>query len=155
MNEAEFTGLCRELMPALYRVSMAVVRNHADAQDVVQQALMKAWAARERIRPGKERAWLMRVAINECRDVQRRRMRALPMEQLPEKGWTPPDAALREAIDALPETWRLPLLLKYMEGMTEKEASVTLGISQTALKGRLHRARKALEKALNEEVELG
>lgn len=65
MNEVDFTGLCREHMPGLYRISMALVRNHADAQDAVQQALMKAWAARDRMRPGAERAWLMRIVINE------------------------------------------------------------------------------------------
>ena len=77
-----------------------------------------------------------------------------PVERLPEQAYTPPDTNLREAIDALPENWRLPLLLKYMEGMSEKEAARALGITQGALKARLHRARKALEKALNEEVEL-
>lgn len=82
-------------------------------------------------------------------------MRVVPVERLPERAYTPPDTALREAIDALPENWRLPLLLKYMEGMTEAEAARALGITQGALKARLHRGRKALEKALNEEVELG
>ena len=57
-------------------------------------------------------------------------------------------------MDALPDVWRLPLLLKYMEGMTEKEAARALNITQGVLKGRLYRARKALAKRLQEEVEL-
>lgn len=155
MNEAAFTSLCQAQMPGLYRISLAILRRHADAQDAVQQALMKAWTARETVRPGSERAWLTRIVINECRNIQRQRARMVPVEHLPEPAYTPPDTALREAIDALPERWRLPILLKYMEGMTEAEAARALGIGQTALKGRLHRARKALEKALREEVELG
>ncbi|MBQ8312578.1 MAG: RNA polymerase sigma factor [Clostridia bacterium] len=155
MNDKDFTALCQAHMPGLYRMSMALVHNHADAQDAVQQALMKAWAARDRMRPGAERAWLMRIVINESRNVQRQRMRMVPVERLPEQAYTPPDTALRECIDALPENWRLPLLLRYMEGMSEKEAAGALGITQGVLKARLYRARKALEKALNEEVELG
>ena len=155
MNEAAFISLCQMHMPGLYRISLAILRSHADAQDAVQQGLMKAWTARDSVRPGSERAWLTRIVINECRNIQRQRARMVPVDVLPEPPYTPPDTALKEAIDALPERWRLPLLLKYMEGMSEKEAAGVLGISQTALKGRLHRARKALEKTLNEEVELG
>lgn len=155
MNEAAFISLCQMHMPGLYRISLAILRSHADAQDAVQQGLMKAWTARASVRPGSERAWLTRIVINECRNIQRQRARMVPVDVLPEPPYTPPDTALKEAIDALPERWRLPLLLKYMEGMSEKEAAGVLGISQTALKGRLHRARKALEKTLNEEVELG
>lgn len=155
MNEAAFISLCQMHMPGLYRISLAILRSHADAQDAVQQGLMKAWTARGSVRPGSERAWLTRIVINECRNIQRQRARMVPVDVLPEPPYTPPDTALKEAIDALPERWRLPLLLKYMEGMSEKETARVLGISQTALKGRLHRARKALEKTLNEEVELG
>ena len=60
---------------------------------------------------------------------------------------------LRRAIDGLPERLRLPLLLKYMEGYSEKEAAAALGITLPALKGRLLRARRQLAKELKEEVE--
>lgn len=154
MNEADFTTLCRELMPGMYRIGMSMLRRHQDAQDAVQQCLMKAWAARERVQPGKERAWLMRILVNECRTVLRQRRRMLPVAEVPEAAYTPPDTALRDAIDALPDAWRLPVLLKYMEGMSEVEAAQALGVSRPVLKGRLYRARRALEKALKEEVEL-
>ena len=154
MNEAEFTTLCEEQMHSLYRVSMAILHHHSDAQDAVQQAFMKAWTSRSRMYVGAEKAWLMQITINECRNVQRQRMRMMPVEQLPEDGYMPPDTALRDAIQTLPEKWRLPLLLKYMEGMSENETARALSISRTVLKGRLFRARKALKKALDEEMEL-
>lgn len=155
MNDADFTGLCRELMPGMYRMSLSMLQHHADAQDAVQQALMKAWARRHTVRTGAEKAWLMRIVINECHNIHRQRKRMQPVEHLPERGYTPPDTALRDAMEALPAKWRLPLLLKYMEGMSEMEVAKALGITQSAVKGRLFRARKALEKTLKEEVELG
>lgn len=154
MNEADFIALCQAMTESLYRISMSILRRHQDAQDAVQQALMKAWAARDRVRPGCERAWLTRIAINECRSLQRQRRRVVPVEHLPETTWQPADTALRDAVDALPDGLRLAILLKYMEGMTEKEAAQAMGITQQALKGRLHRGRKALERLLKEEVEL-
>lgn len=154
MNELDFTELCRACMPGLYRVSMSILRSEADAQDAVQQAMLKAWQARERVYPGHEQAWLMRIAVNECRSIQRQRMRLVPAEYLPEGAYTPPDTSLRDAVEQLPESLRLPLLLKYMEGMTEEEAARALGMTRAALKGRLFRARHALAKLLNEEVEL-
>ncbi|MBQ8555435.1 MAG: RNA polymerase sigma factor [Clostridia bacterium] len=155
MNEAAFTALCKAYMDGLYRISLSILHAHQDAQDAVQQALLKAWTARAKARPGCERAWLTRIVINECRSIQRQRLRVFPVETLPERPCHLPDSTLRDATDALPELLRLPLLLKYMEGMSEKEAAQALGVTVTVLKGRLFRARKALGKLLNEEVELG
>ena len=114
---------------------------------------MKGWASRKRIWKGSEQAWMMRVVINECRNIQRHRMRVSPIERLPDNPSDWPDMALRVAVDALPETLRLPLLLKYMESMSEKEIALALRLSVSAVKSRLHRARQALRNELNEEVE--
>lgn len=154
MNKAAFEAHCRMDMDGLYRIALSIVRNDADAQDAVQQGLMKAWISREKIRPGHERGYLTRIVINECRNIQRHRMRVFPAEKIIKESPVQKDAGLKEALDALPDVWRLPLLLKYMEGMTEKEAARTLNITQGVLKGRLYRARKALAKRLQEEVEL-
>lgn len=154
MDKMQFTNLCQEYTPGLYRISVSILRNQADAQDAVQQGLMKAWQARERVYPGREQAWLTRIVVNECRSIQRRRMRMIPSEHLPETTYTPPDIGLRDAVDQLPEGLRLPLLLRYMEGMTDAEAASALGLSCTALRGRLFRARRALAKLLSEEVDL-
>lgn len=155
MDKLAFEALVRQNGESFYRISVSILRNAADAEDAVQQALMKGWASRSKMHPGKERAWLTRIVINECRNIQRQRMRLIPMEILPKETPAPAqDGEVRKAVLMLPENLRLPLLLKYMEGMTEEEAAKALRISKTALKGRLFRARKALEKQLKEEVEL-
>lgn len=155
MDDESFARLIQTLMPSLYRMCQGVLRQEADAQDAVQQALLNAWKARERVRSGSEKAWLMRIAMNACRDIQRQRRRVAPMADVPERpAYTPVDTGLREAVDALPEKLRIPLLLHCMEGLTMAETARTLGILESTCKGRIYRARRALEKALHEEVEL-
>ena len=153
MDDATFIQLCTESTTTFYRVAFSILRKQQDAEDAVQQALMKGWTSRRRIWKGSEQAWMMRVVINECRNIQRHRMRVSPIEHLPDilSDW--PDMALRVAVDALPETLRLPLLLKYMESMPEKEIAIALRLTVPAVKSRLHRARQALRNELNEEVE--
>lgn len=141
------------LAPAMKRVALSILRSDADAQDAVQQALLNAWARREGIDDKRLSAYLMRVVVNECRNIQRARMRVFPVEALPESAFEPPDTGLREALDALPETLRTPLLLKYMEGFTEREIVAILSLTLPQLKSRLFRARKKLRQALVTEVE--
>lgn len=134
----------------LYRVSYSILLNHADAEDAVQECLVKAWAARAKIRPDTFRAYVTRIAINECRNIQRKRMREAPVEQLPEEAGEPREnySDLHEAINALPETLRTPLLLHYMESFPDKEIAKALGIGHSAVRNRIFRARKELEAML-------
>ena len=74
------------------------------------------------------------------------------MEDVPLAAPESTDLELREAINALPEALRTPLLLKYMEGMTEKEVAEALRLPVSSVKSRLFRARKLLKQELNEEV---
>lgn len=155
MNKTTFEQMYREMLPGLYRLAQSILRHTADAQDAVQQAAVKAWQARDRIRSGNERAYFTRIVINECRNIQRGRMRILPVAEFPDTGYMPPDMELKNAVAALPENLRLPILLKYMEGYSEKEVAQALDITVPTLKARLHKARRQLERELREEVELG
>ncbi len=155
MDEAAYIALCEEHLPSFYRIACSIVGNPQDAEDAVQQALLNAWRARDKARPGAERAWVMRILINECYSLLRRRKRLIPTAALP----LPPspaeaDTALQDAIRSLPEILRTPVLLKYMEGMSEKEAAAALGLPVSTVKNRLYRARKQLQTLLNEEVGL-
>ena len=154
MDRAQFERLYRDMLPGLYRLSQGILRSEADAQDAVQQAAVRAWEYRERIRPGGERAYFARIVINECRNIQRTRMRVMPMDTLPEAAYDPPDPFLKEAVGSLPERLRLPILLTCMEGLSDAEAARALGISAAALKSRRFRARRRLREMLKEEVEL-
>ncbi|MBR3016037.1 MAG: RNA polymerase sigma factor [Clostridia bacterium] len=152
-DRQEYERVAREALPMLYRIAMGILRCDADARDAVQQALLKGWEKRENARLGKFRAYLTRILVNECRNIQRYRMRVFPAEVPPAVESMPPDYQdLYAAIYALPEDLRLPLLLKYARDLSEKEAAAALGIPVTTFKNRLHRARKALRNILDREV---
>lgn len=151
MDQSSFEQMYLAMLPGLYRLAQSILRNRADAQDAVQQAALNAWRAIDGIRQGTERAYFTRIVINECRNIQRARMKMAPMDVLPEPAFLPDDSGLRDAIDGLPEKLRLPFLLRFMEGYTDKEAAIALRISLSAFKSRLLRARRRLQTTLKEE----
>lgn len=135
----------------LYQVAYGILRTRQDAEDAVQQALMKAWAARAGAHPETFGPWLARIVVNECRNIQRYRMRVMPSETvMPEaEPFTPPDPDLWDAVQALPENLRLPLILKYVAQFTEREVAQALRLPASTVKNRLAKVRKLLRAALN------
>lgn len=153
-DREEYERVANALLPMLYKMAMGILHNDADARDAVQQALLKGWEKKEAARPGMFQWYLNRILINECRNIQRKRMRVFPVSQMPENAApaNPDYQDLYQAIRALPEELKLPLLLKYLQGASEKEGAMALQIPVTTFKNRLHRARKALRKMLDQEV---
>lgn len=153
MDESRFITVSQQSMTALYRMAYSIVGNRADAEDAVQQALLNAWKARKAARNGLERAWLMRIVINECYTLLRRRRRIQPEAFIETAVLPAEDTGLRDAIQSLPQGLRTPFLLKYMEGMQETEVAKAMKLPVSTVKSRLFRARKQLKKWLNEEVD--
>ncbi len=154
MEKGLFEELYLTLYPGFFRLAQGILRNSADAEDAVQQSAEKAWKARERIHTGREKAYLARIVINECRTIQRRRTRMFPAasaEDLTrmEATASPQDrtgsCVVRAMLDTLPETLRLPLLLRYMEGYSEEEAAAALRIPRNTLKSRLRKAKELMK----------
>ena len=154
ISDKALTAQMQSQLTGLYRLSMSMLRSHADAQDAVQQGMLRAWEKRRQVsEESKIRAWLTRIVVNECRNIQRKRMHAFPVAQMPEDAQV--DAhmemdSLKSAIDVLEEKLRTPLLLHYMEGFSEKEIAGILGIPSTTVKSRLYRARRMLEQELGD-----
>ena len=153
MDEETYIALCQVHMPALYRVACSILVSRADAEDAMQQTLLLAWQHRAQARPGLEKPWMMRILVNTSRSMLRKRRPSVPIEEVPLAAPDSGDEALREAIQSLPEKLRTPLLLKYMEGMFEKDVAATHGLPVSQVKGRLFRARRQLRNSLTEEVE--
>ena len=153
VDEQTYTEVSAALLPSLYRISMSILHSHPDAQDAVQQALLKAWAGRQKAYPTEYRAYLTRITINECRNIQRYRVRVQPTDAFPEEAAPESrNTELWDAIARLPEKLRTVLLLKYMEQYAEREVAQALGISVAAVKNRLYRARKEMQKLFAMEV---
>ena len=84
MESNAFSRIAEENMQGLYRLSFSILHTRHDAQDAVQQGLLRAWERRETARPEQIRAWLTRIVINECHNIQRKRMRVVLMGEMPE-----------------------------------------------------------------------
>lgn len=155
MNKVAFEELYMQQLPGMFRLAQSILHHTADAEDAVQQAVLQAWKRIDTIQPGKEKAYLARIVINECHNIQRMRQRTIPASVIPER--TEPGTGLRELrnmIEQLPEKLRIPFLLVYMEGYSVREAASVADITVFAVKSRLKRAKKSLQIELEKEGEL-
>ena len=150
MTKKQYEDEVERLAPSMRRIAYSIVRNEHDAQDAVQQALLAVWARRECVEFARLKPYLTRAVMNACRDIQRARQKAIPMKEMPEMSYQPPDGVLADAVERLPEELRLPLLLHYMEGYKLAEIAGALGQSLPQVTSRLFRARKRLKRMLEE-----
>lgn len=150
MTKKQYEDEVERLAPSLRRIAYSIVRNEHDAQDAVQQALLAVWARWECVEFARLKPYLTRAVMNACRDIQRARQKAIPMKEMPEMSYQPPDGVLADAVERLPEELRLPLLLHYMEGYKLAEIAGALGQSLPQVTSRLFRARKRLKRMLEE-----
>ena len=159
----EFEERLAECGPLAYRVARGVLRNTADAEDVAQEALLRAYKSFERLRDrSRFRGWLVRItfrlALDRSRSAKRREQRdtlwSQPAHQLPPV--TAEDVAasnqfqahLQRALEELPEKLRLVLLLSAMEGQTIEEIAAMVGVPVGTVKSRIFVARKKLAEKL-------
>src|SRR5712692_6702681 len=159
----EFEQRLAECGPLAYRVARGVLRNTADAEDVAQEAMLRAYRQFERLRDrNRFRAWLVRIAfrlaLDRLRSGKRREQRDTLWSQ-PEhqpRATTAEDLAasnefqahLDNALAELPEKLRLVLLLAAMEGHTIDEIASMLGISTGTVKSRIFYTRRQLAEKL-------
>ena len=153
MDRGSFIAEIEACSGTMYRVAWSILRNDADVQDALQDAALKAWEKRDRLRDEKYfRTWLTRILINVCYDTQRKHRKTVPLDEIPEQACaSAPDPALAIALEAVPEKLRLPLVLCYSEGMSYEEAAEVLRIPVTTLRGRLRRGKNELRKELDAE----
>jgi len=153
MNKADFVRRVRGCERRLYRVARTLLSRDADCEDAVQEALLRAWARRNSLR---EEAffetWLIRILINECRNIYRRSPQAeaeLPQNLSAAAYETSP---LFDALQALPQKLRIALELHYIEGYKTREIAQLLGLPESTVKWRLAKARRILKDELGEET---
>lgn len=150
MDKDTFTRLALEQQRTLYRVAISYTGHLPDAEDAMQEALLRAWNRRHTLRDeALFGTWLTRILINECKSLLRRRRRMLPAAQLPSRpSYTPDEEAtlLREALLALPEKYRLPLVLQVLEGYSIRDIARILHLPEGTVKSRIARAKEKLGK---------
>ena len=150
-----FEMIIRAHSRILFAIAYGILQNREEAEDVVQDSLVKAWKTLWRVRdPEKFPAWLATVARHNAHDVFRKR-RTVPLpEQLTEPIEPKPadtsglDQRLHSALAALPELHRAALTLRYFEEMDYRSIENTLGLTNGALRGILGRALASMRKQL-------
>ena len=86
MDKQEFADRVHAMQERLYRLAYGQLREEQDRRDAVQEAILKAWQSRERLRDEAYfETWLVRILINECHNIQRAGRRIFPVERLPEQ----------------------------------------------------------------------
>ena len=137
----------------LYRICLVTLKNEADAEDALQDTLIRYLQKALRFESEEhQKAWLIRVAVNICRDMLRKRryhqdeFEKIPVPQADEQQQSALDALL-----TLPEQFRIPMTLHYVEGYSVAELAKLLGMTQSAVKMRLSKGRTLLRTALEKE----
>jgi RNA polymerase sigma-70 factor (ECF subfamily) len=163
MDERAFETLAEEYAGRLYSVAYRMLGNRADAEDAVQRALLKCFAARDTYSARwAVSTWLYRALTNVCIDELRRRRVRGDVQSLDESTAVPsrrraggtPAAAIAEAVDltraldTVPREARLLLALHYVDGLGYGELAKIRGISINTVKSQLRRGKAILKKAL-------
>ncbi|MFZ5677417.1 MAG: RNA polymerase sigma factor [Pseudomonadota bacterium] len=174
-REAEaFRAIMRRHNQKLYRLARSIIRNDSEAEDIVQETYVTAFANLQSFRGEASLAtWLSRIAINEALGRLRTRRRAATvMMDAPANdaqiipfplnaGTDDPErtmaqrqilALVEQATDALPDVYRTVFVARVIEGLSLEETSELLGIKPQTVKTRLHRARVLVRRALDEKI---
>jgi RNA polymerase sigma-70 factor (ECF subfamily) len=171
-GEAQFYHeLIRPHERSVYMMALSYMKNEADAEDVAQEAFIKAFRNLSTFRgDAKFSTWLISIALNEARNRLRRQgvIRMQSLDEPPDEGGAVSPALLRDwreipseaverkevrslierAIESLPEIYKRVFLLRDVEELNVDETAQALNISITNVKVRLHRARMMLQKQL-------
>ena len=150
-----FEMIIRAHSRTVFAIAYGILQNREEAEDVVQDSLIKAWKMRWRVRdPEKFPAWLSMIARHRAHDVFRKRRPVLfthDVIETAEADTLDPattDQQLRSALATLPELHRAVLTLRYFEEMDYRTIENTLGLTNGALRGILGRALASLRKQL-------
>jgi RNA polymerase sigma-70 factor (ECF subfamily) len=160
------------LLPSLYGAALRMTRNPADAEDLVQDTYLRAFRGFSGFEEGTNlKAWLYRILTNSFINTYRKKQRQPQTVEGPDDldEWylfdrlggrnvelsaetevldRIPDEAVKSALESLPENFRLPVLLADVEGFSYKEIAEIMETPIGTVMSRLHRGRKALQKAL-------
>lgn len=166
-SKAAFADIVRPLAGRLIALAQRMLSSTSEAEEAVQDALASVWIARRRLDPDRPIApFLTTTVLNKCRDRLRRRKAAgflgiaVPLDDLSLRDHSPDPETLamdrdtltrlRLEMDRLPVRLREALVLVAVDGYSQTEAADLLGVTEKAVETRIYRARKQLQKKIDE-----
>lgn len=141
-----FAQLMQLCMKDMYRVALAILMNDEDAADAIQDAILACWEKIHTLKqPQYFRTWLTKILIRKCCDIRRERERTADLEAYEEPVYEERDnLELKEALAALPEKYRIVMVLYYGQGYYSREIAQLLRIPVSTVQTRLQRGREKL-----------
>lgn len=161
-DQEAFRRLYEKYSPVAMRVAYAITRDREMAKDVLQETFVRVY----RFLPSYDlsqsfRSWFYRILTNECNRMLKKQHRLLFVhtpnweEQMADRREDRELDQLYGAIQELEDKYRIPVVLKYLQGLTEKEIAEALDLNQNTVKTRLFQARQKLKKAIVTEEQKG
>jgi RNA polymerase sigma-70 factor (ECF subfamily) len=166
MKSEEFEREYTKVKDKLFSFLMRLTANRDEAEEILQEAVYRAYRKRAGFRGQSAfSTWLYRIAVNHWKNERKKNARSLPLEAAgnPEPAGQDADPEemtafrqesrkLRAGLERLSEDYRVPLMLKHMEGFSYREISHLLDIGEEAARVRVYRARHTLAAILKEET---
>jgi len=147
-----FQAEARRIEKLLYRIARSYLNDDQEAEDAVQDALIKAWEKRKTLRNIHQfQPWISRILSNRCKDILRKRKRwsFFPLEEdTVQVEMQETENAVLEAMKKLKPELRIIITLHYVDGYSIQEMTEALGIPEGTVKTRMRSARKQLSKTL-------
>jgi len=157
MDEREYQKRITECIPSLYRVARSILYSEQDCADAVQEAVFQGWIKRGQLRDiSRFKTWITRITVNECRNLQRRALKQkkaveASIDEMRRPAQSGGKVELEAALSELPDKYRLPIVLYYMEDYPTKTIAGMLEIPEGRLRERMRTARKLLGRMLKHE----
>ena len=156
-GEKSFETVYNQYADMMYRIALSHMTRREDAEDVVHDVFIKYMQTSPSFSDDEhERAWLIRVTVNRCRDLLRRRairryvgfdeIEEIPAEEEPYEG-----QGIIATVSSLPDKYKSVIILHYLEGNSVEQCAAILGLSESAIKMRLSRGREMLKKTIEKE----
>lgn len=154
MTDQQFVPLAQRYMDTIFRIAYSYLRSQADADDVTQDVLIQLYKTETAFESDDHlKHWLIRVTVNRCKNIFRSPWRKVEDIADYENSLTfeaPEHRELFDAVMALDKRYRLPVLLYYYEGYSQKEIAGLLSLPEETVRTRLFRARGKLKATLTE-----
>ncbi len=173
-DQGAYKEILRRYRPPLYNLLYRMVRNKMDTEDLVQEAFIKAFSSLASFNHNYAfSTWLYKIAINNCIDYfRKKKLKTLSIDspidakdgeikrELPDVSFKPDknllneekDKIIQQAIENLPEKYRVPIVLRHQEDKTYEEISEIMQIPLGTVKARIFRAREMLKKQLKSKL---
>lgn len=156
MDRERFSEAAWALRASMLRLAMSFLRSRADAEDVVQDAVLTAWERIGGLRnPSAFRTWMMTIVANKSRMALRKKKRTVLVDKIepPQGARDEAAAALWDSVTALDEKLRLPIVLHYYEGFSIEEIASIVRAPKGTVAARMSRARERLKRELTQRGE--